>query len=286
MGYLFRKLVRNDIQAIAEIASYMPSYFQNIIEYAEFFMDDPNSYYFGMFQENNLLGVGNLKYKTSKFAWIESIRVAPNNQLKGIGTALFNHGVEKAKEENYPMVAFATDEGNQGSCNIGKKLGFQLVEEMKPHWIKLANLNIDRENIQVNQHVISLDEAFELLKIIPDGPKEEVSIGWSYIPLDKTFFANQPDIRFYAIKKTLLLEYITRDLKTNKIRTVSAIVFGSEKHTKELLNEFIRRNDKHEFLYCFINEKLEHSPQELGFKQEVTSTGIPNKILLWKLKLI
>ncbi len=285
MRYLFRKLVRKDIQAIAEIASYMPVHFQNILEYAESLIDDPKCYYFGMFQEKKLLGVGNLRHKTSKFVWIESVRVAPSNQQKGIGTALFKHCVEKAKEENYTIVAYATDVNNYGSCNIGKKLGFYLVEEMNLYWIKPKNLNLDQDYV-INQQPITLDKAFELMKIIPDGPKEEVSMGWTYSPLDKTFLAKQTDIEFYALEKTLLLEYKDRNLKTNEIRAIRAVVFGSEIHVKELLNEFIIRNIMHEYLHCVVSEKFEHIPQELGFEQSITSTGSPNKILYWKLELL
>ena len=284
MSYLFRKLKREDIPAIAEIASQMPHYFQNILEYAEQLMDDPSCYYYGLFQEENLLGVGNLRSKTPKFAWIESIRVAPNNQQKGIGTALFNHGVEKAKEENYPVVAYATEASNHSSCKIGKKLGFQLVTWMKPLWIKPAEVSIDKEKALKHQP-ITIDKAIELMKIIPDGPKEEICIGWSYTPIKRSFFANQPDMQFYAYDNTLLLEYKERDLKTNEISFIKVMVYGSEKHVEELLYEFIRRNDSHEYLNCIIGEKLEHIPKEMGFEPLTTNKGKPIKVLLWKLKL-
>ncbi|MHA1555384.1 MAG: GNAT family N-acetyltransferase, partial [Candidatus Heimdallarchaeota archaeon] len=119
MSFEFRKLTKEDIPAIAEISSHMPSYFQNILTNADNLMNNPIGDYFGLFDKSKLLGVGNLRYITQKFAWIESIRVAPNNQKKGIGTTLFQHGVEKAKERKCSVVAYATEESNYGSCKIG-----------------------------------------------------------------------------------------------------------------------------------------------------------------------
>jgi len=284
MIYEFRELTREDIPAIAEIASYMPSFFQNILEYAESLMDNPDCYYFGMFQDSTLLGVGNLRRKTAKFAWLESVRVAPNNQQKGIGTALFNHGVQKAKEENFPIIAYATDVNNQGSCSIGKKLGFKLVAEMKPLWIKIDDQKLNALK-KIEQKPISIDEAIDLLNNIPNPPIDEISLGWKYAPLDKEYLTEKLDMRFYVIEKTILLEFKDRDMNTNEIHSTRAIIYGSKKHVKELLLGFLYRNASQEYLYCNIDEKLEHIPKELGFANSIESENLVNKVVLWKLKL-
>ena len=285
MKLTFHVLTRKDIPAIKKIANYMPYYFQNIIEFAEILMDDSDCYYYGAFSNDILVGVGNLRRKSTKLAWIESIRVAPINQLKGIGLALFSHGMKKAIEEKFPTVAFATDASNYGSNRIGKKLGFQLVTEMIPLWLKISDFKFD-SRIDSKFEPIAIDKVIKILNSLSDGPKDEICIGWSFIPIEKGYFdKHQPNLNFYAIEDTILLESIDRNLVTNEIQDVRAIIYGSINHVKEILIDFIARNDTLEHIGCVIGEDLVSIPLELGFQYLNNDEGKPIKILLWRKSL-
>jgi len=197
MNYLFKELTRNDIHIMKEVVNEMPFYFQHVVEISEFLIDDPHSYLYGIFLNKQLLGFANFRRKTTDYSWIESVRVNTKKQLKGIGTALFRHGVEKAIDERDKIIAYATEAGNQGSCNIGRKLGFQIKEEMKPLWIETKEVNLDEKDIpEINQ--ISNNEAFELLLEISENQLEDICLGWEYGPIDIDFFNQIKDLTFYA----------------------------------------------------------------------------------------
>ena len=284
MDYDFRELTKEDIPSIAEIAQYMPDYFQNILTDAENLIDNPICYYYGMFQKNKLLGVGNLRFITSDYAWLESVRVAPHNQKKGIGTALFQHSIDKAKEGNYSIIAYATEGSNQGSCRIGKKLGFELITSMNSYWLKGNDIVIDT-NKKIEHKPISVMKAFKLLGKISNGSIEEICIGWSYVPKEKSIFEVK-NKKFYAIEKTVLLEIIREDEETNEKKYANAIIYGSETHIKELLNEFLIRNKSSKYIDCIINKQFSYIPKSLGFKPYTNDDGTPIEVLLWKMKLI
>ncbi|HUT79591.1 MAG TPA: GNAT family N-acetyltransferase [Candidatus Bathyarchaeia archaeon] len=281
MNYLFKELTRKDIPAMKEIVEDMPYYFQRVVDYSPILMDYPNCYLYGVFLDNQLLGFGNLRKKTSSYTWIESIRVNTKSQLKGIGTALFSHGVEKAKKENFPVVAYATEASNQGSCSIGRKLGFQMIEEMKPLWVEPKKVVIDKNNL-AEQKTITNEEAINLLTEIPNKPHEDICLGWEFGPIEKEFLEQYSDMKFFAIENTILLEYKERDLISKEITNVKAIVYGLEENIEELLLGFIKRNNTNEYLSCIITEKLEKIPQTMGFQNAISDDGIQNKILLWK----
>ncbi|MHA1211025.1 MAG: GNAT family N-acetyltransferase [Candidatus Heimdallarchaeota archaeon] len=285
MNYEIRKLTREDKPEIEEIVKDMPHYFQRVSEYANRLIDDPKGYFYGAFFEDKLVGLGNYKLKTPYYAWIESIRVPPNKQMKGLGTALFTFGVQKAQEDQIRIIAFATEGSNHGSCKIGKKLGFELIAEMMPLWMKPTEMTIDKSK-ELKQQPITIEEAFAMLKRIPNGIKEDICLGWDYVPLDKEYFEQLPEMKFYAIEDTILLEYKEHDKETNEISRVKAIIYGTEKHIEELLYEYIRRNDIYENMICIVHENLVSIPSEMGFEHSYTDEGKPNKILLWKKVLI
>ena len=282
MNFEIRKLTREDIPAIAEIANQMPHYFQNILTNAEELMNDPHCYYYGSFEGNSLLGVGNFRRKLDILGWIESIRIAPENQRKGIGIALFEFGVKKAKEEKFQAVAYATDVNNRGSCRIGEKLGFKLITGMYPYWLE----NIDQSRTQIYHHKkLSIEDALNHLQKIVDGPKEEICIGWDFIPIKKSYFITQPNMEFYATDKAILLEVLEFDQEKNEPNHARAIIYGTESDAKELLSDFIARNKTFEFLGCFATERLKFLPRDLGFQPGIDTDGKQNKTLLWKLFL-
>ncbi|MHA1556164.1 MAG: GNAT family N-acetyltransferase, partial [Candidatus Heimdallarchaeota archaeon] len=204
---------------------------------------------------------------------------------KGIGTTLFQHGVEKAKERKCSVVAYATEESNYGSCKIGEKLGFQLVTSMNPLRLKLDDIVLAADK-ELKHQPISVDEVFEIMNSIPNGPDEEVCLGWEFVPKDKSIFADKRELKFFAVEKTLLLEHKVDNKESKEGSFAKAIIYGAEKHVKELLEEFVRRNSSNEFLNCVINEELEHIPKEMGFTNYTNADGTSVKTLLWKMKLV
>ncbi|MCK5184740.1 MAG: GNAT family N-acetyltransferase, partial [Candidatus Heimdallarchaeota archaeon] len=176
----YRKFQEADLTKIKEFTEVMPTYYEDWNSYASVVLDEKDCVFYGAFLGEKIIGLGNLRKKTENVAWIELIRVRPDNQLKGIGSKLFQYGDEAAKKLNYKIVGFATEGGNIASCKIGEKLGFKLLTETIPFWVdcnKPKTVKIEKIG-----KPISIDVAFDLIQKIPDGPKDYIAIGWNFVP--------------------------------------------------------------------------------------------------------
>lgn len=280
----YRKFQEADLSKVKEYTEVMPTYFEDWNSYAPVVLADTNCVFYGAFQGEKIIGIGNLRRKTKNVAWIELIRVRPDNQLKGIGTELFRFGDNIAKKLNYKIVGFATEGGNIGSCKIGEKLGFKLLTEMIPFWVYSNKPKILK--IENSSKPISIDEALSLTKKIPDGPKDYIAIGWNFVPLEKSYFEKEPDMKFYAKNTTLLLEYLERDEVTEEVSWIKAIIYGAEEDAEYLISEYVERTkDLAKFLVCITTANLQHIPKKMNFIRSKSEKGKPNTIVMWEKKL-
>ncbi len=280
----YREFQEADLSKVKEFTEVMPTYFEDWNLYAPVVLADSNCVFYGAFQGEKIIGLGNLRKKTKNVAWIELIRVRPDNQLKGIGTKLFRFGDNIAKKLNFKIVGFATEGGNISSCKIGKKLGFKLLTEMIPFWVESKKPKIVK--IEKIDEPISIDEAFKLIQKIPDAPKDYIAIGWNFAPLEKSFFEKEPDMKFYAKNETILLEYLDRDEVTGEYDWLKAIVYGAEKDAEYLLSDFVERTkDYGEYLSCITTAKLQHIPEKMEFLHSTSKGGRNNSIVMWEKKL-
>jgi len=238
----YREFQETDLSKIKEFTEVMPTYYEDWNSYAPVVLADTNCVFYGAFQGEKIIGLGNLRKKTENVAWIELIRVRPDNQLKRIGTKLFQFGDEVAKKLNYKIVGFATEGGNIASCKIGEKLGFKLLTEMIPFWVQSSKPKIMK--IENPGEPISIDETLKLIQKIPDGPKDYIAIGWDFAPLEKSFFEKEPDMKFYAKNKTILLEFLDRDVVTGEVDWIKAIVYGAEEDAEYLLSQILLKEPR------------------------------------------
>jgi len=278
----YREFQKVDLSKIKEFTEVMPTYYEDWNVLAPVLLTNPDCVFYGAFQEEKIIGLGNLRKKTVKLAWIELIRVRPDTQHKGVGTELFRFGDEIAKKLNYEIVGYATEGKNIGSIKIGEKLGFKLIAEMIPFWLKTNDMKIQK--MEKQSKVISIDEALAVLQEILDGPKDYIAIGWDFAPLEKTFFEKETEMKFYAKNKTVLLEYKELDEITNEVSWVKAIVYGAEEDVECLLSEFVMRNKEQEHLSCVTTVKLQHIPEKMAFTHSTSSDGRHNTIVMLEKK--
>jgi GNAT superfamily N-acetyltransferase len=252
--------------------------------YVLFMMDDPKNLLYGAFQNDKILGFANLKKKSEKLAWIEMVRVRKDIQKQGIGTKLFQFGVEEAKKLNYEIVGFATERGNIGSCKIGEKLGFKLLTEVFPYWVESDKAKI--LEIKESAEPISINEALNIIQKIPEGPKDYIAIGWDFAPLEKSFFDQEPDLKFYVKNNTILLEYLERNIITNEVDLIKAIVYGAEEEAEYLISDYVeRRKGCAKFLVCITTSNLQYILKKMKFIPSKHTDGTQNTVLLWEKKL-
>ncbi len=62
----------------------------------------------------------------NKFAYVDDIVVNPEFRGTGIGRALLEHGIQWARENNFPGVMLETQDDNVAACSLYQKYGFVL----------------------------------------------------------------------------------------------------------------------------------------------------------------
>ena len=282
----FRELYLEDLPEIKKLSQSMD--IRNdpkIGKIAEALIKEPKCYLYGAFEGTQLVGVGGLREKFDNFAWIEDIRVHGKYQKKGVGTALFSYGEKLAKDRGFSRVAYQTVTENKGSCRIGEILGYERKHEMVAFWMKPRNApNVDEKYLQ--QQPLKAKEALEKLSKLPNGPKEEICIGWSYSPFEANYYDTDPEKNFYSSGNTVLLDFTDRNIATNEIDCAKAIVYGSKENVQELLYGFFGRNKKlGVILLCLCPENLTSTVLSLGFKHANVWTGNNNIVVMFDKKL-
>jgi GNAT superfamily N-acetyltransferase len=285
MNLEFRELHLEDLKEIKKLSKSMDMRNDpKIGEIAESLIIDSKCYLYGAFEGSKLVGVGGLREKYDNFAWIEDIRVYGKYQKKGVGTALFRYGEKLAKEREFPRVAFQTVTENVGSCRIGEKLGYEKKHEMVAFYMKPSKTPKIEEKYK--QQPLTAKEALEKLTSLPDGPREEVCIGWSYSPFEPDYYDNDPEKNFYSKGDTVMLDFIDRNIATGEIDTAKAIIYGSKENVKDLLDGFFRRNkDLGVILLALCPERLVPELLDVGFKHANVWTGNNNIVVMFDKKL-
>lgn len=279
---LFRNLSLADLPAIQALSDSMDiRNSPNIGENAESLVQDSKCILYGAFREDILVGVGGFRDKGKKLAWIEDVRVHGEYQRIGIGTQLIQYGVDLARKRGYQHVGYQTVTENLGACHIGEKLGFQRKQEMAVFHAYPADL-LKNGRYQLGVEKISNAEALHALKRIPNAPKDEISIGWSFAPISIEYFDSEPDMRFYVHNDTIMLEIDERNLSTHEIKVVKAILYGAKDDVDNLLSEFIACNVSRELPLMFLCPK-ELVPDVLpsGFQRATVWTNGPNIVVLF-----
>ncbi|MFX1368554.1 MAG: GNAT family N-acetyltransferase [Promethearchaeota archaeon] len=282
MTLSMRRLTLSDLPAIQELSDSMD--IRNdpkIGDIAKALLQGPETTLFGAFKNDFLVGVAGLRNKGWELAWIESVRVHGEHQKIGVGTALFRHGEAFAREQGYQRVGFQTVTENAGSCRIGEILGYERKHEMYALWMNPQKDPIieDKGN---EQEELSTEEALLALKRIPNAPKDEICIGWSYAPITADYFSSQPDMKFYLQEDTIMLEYHDRDPNSKEVTFVKAILYGAGVGIESILSGFIARNAKLELpLVPLCSEELVPHVLKMGFHHATVWTGGHNIVVLF-----
>jgi hypothetical protein len=131
-----------------------------------------------------------------------------------------------------------------------------------------------------------IETALTLLQKIPNGPREEICIGWSYAPLNIEYFQNEPQMKFFFQDKTVMLEFIDRSIATKKIDMVKAILYGSIDNIPFLLKGFLKKNLRDEVCTVALCPKeLVEEVLGMGFEYGRVWTGNHNIVVLFTKKL-
>jgi len=185
MEIYFRELKIEDIPAINYISNNIWEGDDYIPEVIEEWLQQKECMNYGAFKDKEkkiLIGFGRVKIISKELAWLEGGRVKSSLQHQGIGKVMINYALEYAKQIHIKTAQYSTWSKNFDSVSLAKKFGFQkkMCMDYLESDIKTIKL-IEKPSSKVEN--ISAKEALKIYGNIPNGPGEELCVGWSYIPL-------------------------------------------------------------------------------------------------------
>jgi GNAT superfamily N-acetyltransferase len=199
----FRALVETDIPAVLELTKsiwgghdYMPTVIEQwVVTGAD------EAYLFGAFDDEEtiqLVGFGRILWYSRDIAWFEGVRVVPDRQQSGIGSAIFAHGIEYATGAGASVIRYDTGPQNAGSIALGRRYDFIEI-------YRLIGTYVGREELLAGEFAtddaeeIPPEMAIDRLKEVESPPIDMLCIGAEFVPLDLawieggtwTFVANE-----------------------------------------------------------------------------------------------
>lgn len=150
----FRPARRDDIIAIVELLANdvlgrtrerleepLPSSYATAFEAIE---NDPHNMLIVAEQQSSVVGVLQLTlipgmtYKGGWRAQVEGVRVAPEVRGQGIGRALIEHAIERAREAGCRLVQLTTDKRRPEAVGFYESVGFRATHEGMKLWLSDA----------------------------------------------------------------------------------------------------------------------------------------------------
>jgi putative acetyltransferase len=103
-------------------------------------LKDPSIKFWSLWEENDLMGSGALKFLDKEHGEFKSIRVSDNFRGKGSGTKVINHLINEAKKLNIKRLSLETGAGEffLTARKLFNKSGFELCEPFS-HYKKDIN---------------------------------------------------------------------------------------------------------------------------------------------------
>ena len=126
------------IKHFIELRSVSPKGSAHVLDIAG--LKDPSIKFWSLWEENDLMGSGALKFLDKEHGEFKSIRISDNFRGKGNGTKVINHLINEAKKLNIKRLSLETGAGNffLTARKLFIKCGFEPCESFS-HYKKDIN---------------------------------------------------------------------------------------------------------------------------------------------------
>ena len=116
------------IKHFLELRSVSPTGSPHVLDIAG--LKDPSIKFWSLWEENDLMGSGALKFLDNEHGEFKSIRVSDNFRGKGNGTKVINHLINEAKKLNIKRLSLETGAGDffLNARKLFNKCGFEICE--------------------------------------------------------------------------------------------------------------------------------------------------------------
>lgn len=92
----------------------------------------------GAFADGQLVGIGKLTVLWDGSGWLETLRVAPEWQRKGVGTAIYHRYMEQAEQLRCPFLRMYTGAKNVPSAGLARRFGLEKAMQFREYALPAA----------------------------------------------------------------------------------------------------------------------------------------------------
>ncbi len=142
----FKKLEARDKEQILKICDSVwdgDDYIPNVIDE---WIIDPNGYFIGLFDDEQLIAFGRLASQGDGNYWLEGLRKNHSLQMKGVGKKIANYLINIAMEKECKSLKFSTYYDNIESIALNEKIGFAKIKEWSYLELDLKEKDLSPEN--------------------------------------------------------------------------------------------------------------------------------------------
>jgi len=180
---LLRKARAEDKDAVIWVESLSTpglSYVQHV--WNMFFNDEEGDWSVDLL-DGKIMGCGKYSILPDGSAWLETLRVVPEAQGKGLGKRLYEHWLKLSEEKGVKAMRMYTGVKNVVSAGLARRYGLSLAQTF--HGTKMAAPKFEAESTFEN--ITDVDEATKLLQ-----PLGEKWGGW--MVMNRTYYKWSPEL--------------------------------------------------------------------------------------------
>ncbi|MFX0206306.1 MAG: GNAT family N-acetyltransferase [Candidatus Hodarchaeota archaeon] len=123
MTITIRPIIVDDKEDVLSIASRISlNYFEKVFD---FWVNSPQNLFYGIFIDDDLIGMADIFFHALKEAWLQGIRINPEYQRQGLAFKLVDHLENLCTNRSVKIIRFNTAPQNDAMIKLGKKRGYK-----------------------------------------------------------------------------------------------------------------------------------------------------------------
>ncbi len=182
-----RPVTPKDRTRIVEISSQIWDGHDYVPELLDEWFADADGEVVGAVLEGELVGFARRTWLAPRLAWFEGIRTDPAYRGRGVGRAITEHLIHRARETGAARISLSTYVDNEASIHIIESYGFERVATFG-YRERPADAPPIETSPDANPHIVAATEE-ETIDFVADSPflrlaNRRFPRGWRFFPFD------------------------------------------------------------------------------------------------------
>ncbi len=117
-----------------------------------------------VYEDDYPVGMGRYSFHPDKTMWLETVRVRPDYQRKGIGKGIYENYLKAAIDKGVKTIRLYTEGFNEKSMGLTKKMGYAIIKKYDYYSLKVEDGQVDNMGFVLEK---DLDKVMEFINANP-----------------------------------------------------------------------------------------------------------------------